>query len=58
MLEDEWKLLSGDIKAIFRIAESNLDALITVSLGPKRPFGVGECALWERWTGHASLRKS
>jgi hypothetical protein len=23
----------------------------TVYLGPKRPFGVGECALWVRLTG-------
>jgi hypothetical protein len=45
MLEEAWNLLSGDVKAIFRIAESNLDALITVDLGPKRLFGVGECAL-------------
>ena len=36
---------------MFRIAESNLDALITVDLGPKRPFSVGECALWARLTG-------
>jgi hypothetical protein len=41
-------LPSGDVKAIFRIAESNLDALITVDLGPKRPFRVGECAPWAR----------
>jgi hypothetical protein len=39
------------VKAIFRIAESNLDALNTVDLGPKRLFGVGECALWARSTG-------
>jgi hypothetical protein len=39
------------VKAIFRIAESNLDALSTVDLGPKRPFSVGECALWARSTG-------
>jgi hypothetical protein len=38
-------------KPIFRIAETNLDALNTVDLGPKRPFGVGECALWARLTG-------
>jgi hypothetical protein len=35
----------------FRTAESNLDALNTVDLGPKRPFCVGECALWARLTG-------
>jgi hypothetical protein len=39
------------VKAIFRIAESNLDALNTVDLGPKRPFSVGECALRARLTG-------
>ena len=32
-------------------AESNLNALNTVDLGPKRPFSVGECALWARLTG-------
>ena len=36
------------MKAIFRIAESSIDALFTVDLGPKRPFSVGECALWAR----------
>ena len=46
MLEEAWDLLSGDVKAIFRIAESNLDALNTIDLGPERPFSVGECALW------------
>jgi hypothetical protein len=39
------------VKAIFRIAESNLDVLSNVDLGPKRPFSVGECALRARWTG-------
>jgi hypothetical protein len=38
-------------KPIFRIAKTNLDALNTVDLGPKRPFGVGECALWARLAG-------
>jgi hypothetical protein len=42
---------AGDVKAIFRIAKSNLNALNTVDLGPKRPFSVGECALWARLTG-------
>ena len=51
MLEVSWNLLSGDMKAIFRIAELNLDALNTVDLGPKRPFNVGGCALWARLTG-------
>jgi hypothetical protein len=39
------------VKAIYRTAESNLDALNTVDSGPKRPFSVGECALWARLTG-------
>ena len=43
VLEEAWNPLSDDFKAIFRFAESNLDALKTVDLGPKRPFGVGEC---------------
>ena len=42
---------SGEVKAIFRIAESNVDALLAVDLGPKRPFSVGECALWARVAG-------
>ena len=36
------------MKAILRSAESNLDALSTVYLGPKRPLSVGECELWAR----------
>jgi hypothetical protein len=51
VLDKAWNLLSGDMKAIFRIAELNLDALNTVDLGPKRPFNVGGCALWARLTG-------
>jgi hypothetical protein len=43
--------LSDDVKEIFRIAEFNLDALSTVDLGPKRPFGVNECALKARLAG-------
>jgi len=39
------------VKASLQRAESNLDALSTVDLGPKRPFSVGECALWARLTG-------
>ena len=50
MLEAAWNLLSGSMKAIFRIAESNLDALNIVDLGPKRLFSLGECALWARLT--------
>jgi hypothetical protein len=34
------------VKARLQSAESNLDALNTVDLGPKRPFSMGECALW------------
>ena len=51
MLEEAWKLLSDNVKAIFQIAESNIDPLSTVDMGPKRPFSVGECALWARLTG-------
>jgi hypothetical protein len=51
VLQKAWNLLSNDEKAIFRIAESNLDALSTVDWEPKRPFSVGECALWARLTG-------
>jgi hypothetical protein len=39
------------VKAILRSAESNLDALSAVDLGPKRLFSVGECALWARFAG-------
>jgi hypothetical protein len=39
------------VKTIFRTAESNLGVLNTVDLGPKRPFSVGEYALWARLTG-------
>ena len=48
VLQKAWGPLSNDEKAIFRIAESNLDALSTVDLGPKHPFSVGKCALWAR----------
>ena len=51
MLEEAWNLLSGDVQVSFRIADSDLNALNTVDLGPKRPFSVGECALWARLTG-------
>jgi hypothetical protein len=40
-----------DLKAVFLIAEHNPDALSNVDFGPKRPFGVGECAMWARLTG-------
>jgi hypothetical protein len=51
VLQKAWGFLSSGVKAISRTAESNLDALSIVYLGPKRPFSVGECALWARLTG-------
>jgi hypothetical protein len=51
VLEEACNLLSDDVKAISRIAESNLNALNTVHLGPKRLFSVGECSLWARLAG-------
>jgi hypothetical protein len=51
VLQKARNLLSDDVKAILQITESNLNALSTVLLGPKRPFSVGECALWARLTG-------
>ena len=36
---------------MLKIAESNLNAMSTVHLEPKRSFGVGKCALWARLTG-------
>jgi hypothetical protein len=50
VLQKAWNLLSDDAKASLQRAESNLNALNTVDLGPKRPFSVGECALWARLT--------
>jgi hypothetical protein len=50
-VQKAWDLFSGDVRAILPSAESNPDALSTVDLGPKRPFSVGECALWARLTG-------
>jgi hypothetical protein len=50
VLQKAWDRLSDDLKDIFRIAESNLNALNTVDLGPKRPFSVDECALRARLT--------
>jgi hypothetical protein len=47
-LQKTWNLLSDDVKASLQRAESNLNALNTVDLGIKRPFSVGECALWAR----------
>jgi hypothetical protein len=51
VLQKAWNLLSGDVKASLQRAESNLNALSTVDLGPKRPFSVGEFALWAQLTG-------
>ena len=51
VLQKAWELLPDDAKASLQRAESNLNALNTVDLGPKRPFSVGECALWARLTG-------
>jgi hypothetical protein len=39
------------VKAILQCAEFTLDALNTADVGPKRPFGVDECALWARIAG-------
>jgi hypothetical protein len=51
VLQKEWNPLSGGVKAIFRIAEPNLDVLNTVYLGPKHPFSVDKGALWARLAG-------
>jgi hypothetical protein len=51
VLQKAWNLLSDGVRAIFRTAESNLDALSTVDLGPKRSYSVSECALSARLTG-------
>jgi len=48
VFQKAWNLLSDDVKASLQRAESNLNALNTFDLGPKRPFSVGECALWAR----------
>jgi hypothetical protein len=50
-LQKAWDLLSDDARASLQRAESNLNALSTVDLGPKRPFSVGECALLARLSG-------
>jgi hypothetical protein len=51
VLKEVWNLLSDDVKASLQRAESNLNALNTVDLGPKRPFSAGEFALWARLAG-------
>ena len=51
VLQKAWNPLSDDVKASLQRAESNLNALNTVDLGPKPPSSVGECALWARLTG-------
>jgi hypothetical protein len=38
VLQKAWNFLSDDVKASLQSAESNLNALNTVDLGPKRPF--------------------
>ena len=38
VLQKAWVLLWGDVKAILQRFESNLNALNTVDLGPKRPL--------------------
>ena len=50
-LEEACDLPLDNMKAIFRIAELNPDALSTVDLVPYRPFSVGEWALWARLPG-------
>jgi hypothetical protein len=51
VLQKAWNLHSDDVKIILQSDESNLNALNTVDLGPKRPLSVGECALWARLSG-------
>ena len=51
VLQKALSILSDDAKASLQRAESNLNALNTVDLGPKRPFSMGECALWARLAG-------
>jgi hypothetical protein len=51
VLQKASDLPSDDVKASLQRAESNLNALNTVDLRLKRPFSVGECALWARLTG-------
>jgi hypothetical protein len=58
VLQKAWELLWDGVKASLQRTESNLDALKTVDLGPKRSFSVGECALWARLTGPRFAAKS
>ena len=51
VLQKAWNLLSDDVKTRLQSAESNLDVLNTVDLGPKRPFSVVECELLAQLTG-------
>jgi len=51
VLQKAWNLLPDDVKASLQRAESNLNALNSVYLGPMRPFSVGECVMWARFTG-------
>jgi len=58
-LEEAWDLLLDNMKAIFRIAEFNLDALNTVDFGPKRHLVLWVNARCGRGSpGRTSLRKS
>ena len=41
VLQKAWNLLSDDVKASLHRADSNLNALSTIDLGPKHPFSVG-----------------
>jgi hypothetical protein len=50
-LQKQAEVPKSVVKARLQSAESSLDALNTVDLGPKRLFSVGECALWARLTG-------
>jgi hypothetical protein len=51
VLQNALNLLSDDVKIILQSAESKLDALSYVDLGPKRPFSLNERALWAPLTG-------
>jgi predicted anti-sigma-YlaC factor YlaD len=48
VLQKAWDILPDGVQTIIRTAESNVDALNTVDLGPKRPVSVGKCALCSR----------
>ena len=50
-LNSSHTVISYAVFCLKKKAESNLNALNTVDLRPKRPFSVGECTLWARLTG-------